>query len=98
MQSSRMPDHPPASPLHSNNIHRYRNVYLSSITYASCPLLRSRLTQSGRAILWQPSCLGGRDSHPSFATHTVILTSKRSPLPRAHASLHLELSPAINLH
>ena len=52
--SSRMPDHPPASPHRSNNIHRYRNFCLSSIAYASSPRLRSRLTQSGRAFLWKP--------------------------------------------
>src|SRR5699024_6197963 len=52
--SFRMPDHPPASPLHSNDIHRYRNFCLSSIAYASSPRLRSRLTQSGRAFLWKP--------------------------------------------
>src|SRR5699024_4839850 len=91
-----MPDHPPASPLHSNDIHRYRNFCLSSIAYASSHRLTSRLSQSGRAFLWKPYSFGGRDSHPSFATHTGILTSKRSTCPHDHASLHLERSPTIN--
>ncbi len=39
--------------------------------------------------------IGGRDSHPSFATHTGILTSKRSTCPYDHASTPLERSPTI---
>src|SRR5690606_38633127 len=35
----------------------------------------------------------GRDSHPSFATHTGILTSKRSTSPFGLASQPLERSP-----
>src|SRR5699024_4360642 len=62
------------------------------------PRLRSRLTQSGRPYLCKQSSLGGRDSHPSFATHTGILTSKRSTCPPGHASPHLERSPTIKIN
>src|SRR5699024_5019548 len=88
--------YPTASPHHSNGRHRYRNFCLLAIAYASLPRLRSRLTQGGRAFLWTPQSFGGRDSHPSFATHPGILTSKRSTCPHDHASLHLERSPTIN--
>src|SRR5699024_3015140 len=71
----------------------YRNIYLLSIAYAFRPRLRSRLTLSGRAFLRKPLAFGGRDSHPSFATHTGILTSKRSTSPSGLTSLHLERSP-----
>ena len=46
--------YPPASLLLSNAIHRYRNYHLLSIAYAFRPLLRSRLTLSGRAFLRKP--------------------------------------------
>ncbi len=71
----------------------YRNINLLSIAYAFRPRLRSRLTLSGRAFLRKPWAFGGRDSHPSFATHTGILTSKRSTCPSGHASQPLERSP-----
>src|SRR5699024_5360732 len=78
--------YPTASPHHSNGRHRYRNFCLLPIAYASLPRLRSRLTQSGRAFLWKPWSFGGRDSHPSFATHTRLPTSNRSTSPRGPAS------------
>src|SRR5690606_29974636 len=71
----------------------YRNINLLSIAYAFRPRLRSRLTLSGRAFLRKPEAFGGRDSHPSFATHTGILTSKRSTSPFGLASQPLERSP-----
>ena len=75
----------------------YRNINLFSIVYAYRPRLRSRLTLSGRAFLRKPWAFGGRDSHPSFATHTGILTSKRSTSPSGPASTPLERSPTIDL-
>src|SRR5699024_3122794 len=61
------------------------------------PRLRSRLSQSGRAYLWTPQSFAVRDPHPSFATLTDILTSKRSTSPPDHASPHLERSPTIKI-
>ena len=54
--------------------HRYGNINPLSIDYACRPRLRSRLTQGGRTCPWNPESSGGRDSHPSFATHACILT------------------------
>src|SRR6185312_12815560 len=71
----------------------YRNINLLSIVYAFRPRLRSRLTLSGRAFLRKPWAFGGRDSHPSFATHTGILTSRRSTSPYGLTSTPLERSP-----
>ena len=91
--SVRIP-YPSAFPHRSITIMRwYRNINLLSIAYACRPRLRSRLTLSGRAFLRKPLAFGGRDSHPSFATHTGILTSKRSTSPSGLTSLHLERSP-----
>ena len=39
---------------------------LSSITYASRPRLRNRLTLGGRTFPRKPWNFGGRDSHPAF--------------------------------
>ena len=52
----------------------YGNINPLSIDYACRPRLRSRLTQSGLAWLWNPWSFGGGVSHPSFATHACILT------------------------
>ena len=71
----------------------YRNINLLSIAYAFRPRLRSRLTLSGRAFLRETLGIRWRDSHPSFATHTGILTSKRSTSPSGLASQPLERSP-----
>ena len=59
----------------------YGNLHPSSIGYAFRPLLRSRLSQSGRTFLWKPWAIGAWDSHPRLATHTCILTSNRSSTP-----------------
>ena len=75
----------------------YRNINLLSIAYAFRPRLRPRLTLRGRAFLRKPWAFGGRDSHPSFATHTGILTSKRSTSPYGLASTPLERSPTTDI-
>ena len=76
----------------------YRNINLLSIAYAFRPRLRSRLTLRGRAFLRKPWAFGGWDSHPSFATHTGILTSKRSTSPYGPASTPLERSPTADTY
>lgn len=53
---------------------RYGNINPLSIDYACRPRLRSRLTLGGKACPRNPWSFGGRDSHPSFATHACILT------------------------
>ena len=73
----------------------YRNINLLSIAYAFRPRLRPRLTLRGRAFLRKPWAFGERDSHSFFATHTGILTSKRSTSPHDLTSQHLERSPTI---
>src|SRR5690606_16005640 len=52
-----------------------------------------RLTLSGRAFLRKPSAVAGKDSHYSFASHTVILTAKRSSSLFGLDSQPLERSP-----
>jgi hypothetical protein len=56
----------------------YGNINPLSIDYASRPRLRPRLTQGGKAWPWNPWSSGGRDSHPSCATHACILTRATS--------------------
>ena len=56
----------------------YGNINPLSIDYASRPRLRPRLTQGGLAWPWNPWSSGGRDSHPSCATHACILTRATS--------------------
>src|SRR5699024_11108303 len=93
--SVRIP-YPPASPQLLITINSwYRNINLLSIAYAFLPQLRSRLTLRGRAFLRKPYAFGERDSHSFFATHTGILTSKRSTSPHGLTSQHLERSPTI---
>ena len=84
----------PSPSLHQS-ISRYRNFNLLSIDYAFRPRLRSRLTLGGRAFPRKPWSFGGRDSHPSCATYTGILTSSRSTTPYGMASPQLERSPTI---
>ena len=43
-----------------------RNINPMSITYASQPRLRSRLTLPGRAVCRNPWAYGDRDSHPVY--------------------------------
>jgi hypothetical protein len=57
---------------------RYGNINPLSIDYACRPRLRTRLTLGGRTCPRNPWSSGGRDSHPSFATHACILTRMAS--------------------
>ena len=66
---------------------QYRNLYLSSIGYASRPRLRPRLTQGRSASPWRPWTSGLGDSHPHLATHSGILSSQYSTAPYSTASL-----------
>ena len=85
--------YPPASPHCSNGeevvqeyqpvVHRLR---LSASAQVPTNPERTSLPQETLGIRW-------RDSHPSFATHTGILTSKRSTSPSGLASQPLERSP-----
>ena len=59
-------------------LHGYGNINPFSIDYASRPRLRPRLTQGGTTWPWNPWSSGGRDSHPSCATHACILTRTTS--------------------
>ena len=59
----------------------YGNINPFSIDYASRPRLRPRLTQGGTTWPWNPWSSGGRDSHPSCATHACILTPTPSTAP-----------------
>ena len=56
----------------------YWNINQLAIAYAFRPRLRSRLTLSRLALLRKPWAFGGGVSHPSFVTHTGILTSPAS--------------------
>ena len=73
---------PPFRPCpHSSVPIRYRNLHLLSIGYASLPRLRPRLSQGRSALPWKPWIFGLGDSHPHLATHSGILSSKRSTAP-----------------
>ena len=78
LPSIRQLAYPLASSRLFSDFKRYRNLNLLSIGYAFRPHLRSRLTQGGRTCPWNPESSGGRDSHPSFATHACILTRPQS--------------------
>ena len=56
----------------------YGNINPLSIGYACRPRLRPRLTLGGLACPRNPWSIGGRVSHPSFATHACILTRAAS--------------------
>ena len=77
---------------YSSDHTQYRNLYLFSIDYDFRPRLRSRLTQSRSALLWKPWIFGRKDSHLPLATHSGILSSKRSTAPSGTASSPLECS------
>jgi hypothetical protein len=62
----------------------YGNINPFSIDYASRPRLRPRLTQGGTTWPWNPWSSGGRDSHPSCATHACILTRATSTIGSLH--------------
>ena len=78
---------------HSSVFMRCRNLHLLSIGYASLPRLRSRLTQSRSALLWNPWIFGLKDSHLHLATHSGILSFHRSTAPSGTASLPWQCSP-----
>src|SRR5215217_6241350 len=72
---------------------RYRNINRLCIDYACRPRLSSRLTLGGLAFPRNPWTFGGGVSHPSFATHTCILTRPRSTPVHTVASLRDRRSP-----
>ena len=59
----------------------HRIINLLSITYASPPRLRSRLSQGRSALPWKPLVFGLDDSHIHLATHSGILSSWISTAP-----------------
>ena len=69
-----------ASPLPSAAM-QYRILHLLSIGYASLPRLRSRLPRGRSALPRKPWTSGLGDSHPHLATHSGILSSRRSTGP-----------------
>ena len=91
------PGHPLLLRPHSSDIMRYRNLNLLSIGYAVRPRLRSRLTQGRSALPWNPWIFGLEDSHLHLATHSGILSSRRSTAPFGTASVRRQCSPT-NVH
>ena len=59
----------------------YWNLNQLSIGYAFQPDLRSRLTQGRSALPWKPWIFGLKDSHLHLATHSGILSSRKSTAP-----------------
>ena len=57
---------------------QYRNFCLLSIGYGLLPRLRPRLTQGRSALPWKPWISGRKDSCLPPATHSGILSSRRS--------------------
>ena len=90
--------YPSASPLRSNDVRWYRNLYLLSIAYDLRPRLRSRLTLSGRAFLRKPWMFGGQDSHLPFATHANILSRIQSSVPYSSPSARIRCSSTNSLN
>ena len=82
---------------HSSDAMQCRNLHLLSIGYALRPRLRPRLTQGRRASPWKPRIFGRGDSHPPLATHSGILSSRRSTAPHGAASLRRQRSPTAPL-
>ena len=66
---------------HSSVYTGYRNFNLLSIGYGSRPRLRPRLSQGRSALPWKPWIFGHKDSHFILATHSGILSSRRSTVP-----------------
>ena len=93
--------HPPAGTSHtrprSSVLMRYRNLRLLPIGYAFPPRLRPRLPQGRSALPWNPWIFGRGDSHPPLATHSGILSSRRSTAPHGAASLRRQRSPTAPL-
>ena len=72
---------------------QYRNLRLLSIGCASLPRLRPRLTRGRSALPRKPWTSGPGDSHPRLATHSGILSPRRSTVPHGTASMHRRCSP-----
>ena len=87
------PAHAPPVRPHSSGHMQYRNFHLLSIGYASQPRLRPRLTQGRSALPWKPWTSGPGDSHPRLATHSGILSPRRSTAPCGTASPRRRCSP-----
>ena len=78
---------------HSSVIPEHRNLHLSSIGYAFRPRLRSRLTRGRSASPRKPWIFGRKDSHLTLATHSGILSSKRSAAPSGTVSSPFRMLP-----
>ena len=78
---------------HSSVLLQYRNLNLLSIGYDSRPRLRPRLTQGRSALPWKPWISGRKDSCLPLATHSGILSSRRSTAPHGTASPRRQCSP-----
>ena len=72
---------------------QYRNFCLLSIGYGLLPRLRPRLTQGRSALPWKPWISGRKDSCLPHATHSGILSSRRSTAPSGTASPRRQCSP-----
>ena len=86
------PAHPSRMRPHSSVMLQYRNISLLSIGYAFRPRLRPRLPQSRSALLWKPWISGRKDSHLPLATHSGILSSRRSTALSSAASSRRQCS------
>ena len=100
--SSLVPVFPFPAPLfrmrpHSSVMTQYRNFNLLSIGYASLPRLRPRLPRGRSALPRNPWIFGLEDSHLHLATHSGILSSRRSTAPYGTASVRRQCSPT-NVH
>ena len=87
------PAHPSRMRPRSSVTVQYRNLNLLSIGYAFRPRLRPRLPQGRSALPWKPWISGRKDSHLPLATHSGILSSRRSTPPYGNASLRRQCSP-----
>ena len=78
---------PVSPPCPHSSVHTgYRNFNLLSIGYDSRPRLRPRLSQGRSALPWKPWIFGLKDSHLYLATHSGILSSRKSTVPSGTAS------------
>ena len=83
----------PAPRPHSSVPPEHRILHLFPIAYASPPRLRPRLTQGRSASPWKPRIFGRKDSHLPLATHSGILSPRRSTAPSGAASARRRCSP-----
>ena len=87
------PAHAPRMRPCSSAAVQYRNLHLLPFGYASPPRLRSRLTRGRSALPRKPWIFGLGDSHPHLATHSGILSPRRSTPPCGGASPRRRCSP-----